>query len=331
MTDAIEELHRLWDDALISAVDTFKSADTKKASQSEVKKQARALQRKDPSKLTEKDLMDLLRFAEDEILDDDTYIPVRINTPQILIAFAKDCGYTLENNPLAMRVYKARQALSNEENWNGDFKDKPHDLSPEDIIEIIKATNNPTYLVFQTENERFAEIVKFDKEGSPNKAYAIIDFSDVNKNPDLMNGFKGGKYNILVTVYPSESSAELKKYLSKKEHKVVTGEEMKKKGKSQGSYGGNTPSLLNDSPFYDDSISQKTDESNSKPVKKQSRNITEIDRDYMSAVENGDMETAQRLIDEAAEIAGYKVHAYHGTLSNKFTVFEKSFIGMQYY
>ena len=41
MTDAISELHRLWDDALISAVGNFKSADTKKASQSEVKTQAR--------------------------------------------------------------------------------------------------------------------------------------------------------------------------------------------------------------------------------------------------------------------------------------------------
>jgi len=51
----------------------------------------------------------------------------------------------------------------------------------------------------------------------------------------------------------------------------------------------------------------------------------------MSAVENGDMEAAQRFVDEAAKKAGYKVHAYHGTLSNKFTVFEKSFIGMQYY
>jgi len=55
------------------------------------------------------------------------------------------------------------------------------------------------------------------------------------------------------------------------------------------------------------------------------------DTDYLDAVKRGDMETAQRMVDEAAKKAGYKVHAYHGTLSNKFTVFEKSFIGMQYY
>ncbi|MGI5873141.1 MAG: hypothetical protein ACOX8R_00560 [Bacillota bacterium] len=37
------------------------------------------------------------------------------------------------------------------------------------------------------------------------------------------------------------------------------------------------------------------------------------DAAYMAAVEEGDMETAQRLVDEAARAAGYTVKAYHGT------------------
>lgn len=234
-----------------------------------IKKQAKTLQKKDPTKLKEEELINLLEFTRDKVLDDDTFIPVRINTPQILIAFAKEYGYTLDNHPLAMRVYKARQAVSNEENWDGSYKDKPHDLLPEEVVGIIKAMNNPSYLVFQTENERFAEIVKFEKEGSKEKAYAIVDFSDENKNPDLMNGYKGGKYNILVTVYPSEDAVDLKQYLSNKKHKVITGEEMKKKGLSQGSYGSNVPSLLNDSPFYEDIITQEGTESQEKTVKKQ--------------------------------------------------------------
>lgn len=234
-----------------------------------IKKQAKTLQKKDPTKLKEEELINLLEFTRDKVLDDDTFIPVRINTPQILIAFAKEYGYTLDNHPLAMRVYKARQAVSNEENWDGSYKDKPHDLLPEEVVGIIKAMNNPSYLVFQTENERFAEIVKFEKEGSKEKAYAIVDFSDENKNPDLMNGYKGGKYNILVTVYPSEDAVDLKQYLSNKKHKVITGEEMKKKGLSQGSYGSNVPSLLNDSPFYEDIITQEDTESQEKVVKKQ--------------------------------------------------------------
>ena len=39
----------------------------------------------------------------------------------------------------------------------------------------------------------------------------------------------------------------------------------------------------------------------------------ETDADYMSAVERGDTETAQRMVDEAAKADGYTVRAYHGT------------------
>lgn len=48
------------------------------------------------------------------------------------------------------------------------------------------------------------------------------------------------------------------------------------------------------------------------------------DRDiaYMSAVESGDMETTQRMVEEAAKKAGYTVKAYHGTSYGGFTVFD---------
>jgi len=39
------------------------------------------------------------------------------------------------------------------------------------------------------------------------------------------------------------------------------------------------------------------------------------DSEYLAAVERGDMATAQRLVDEAAEEAGYTVDVYHGTYS----------------
>ena len=52
------------------------------------------------------------------------------------------------------------------------------------------------------------------------------------------------------------------------------------------------------------------------------------DRDsaYMDAINNGDMETAQRLVDEAAKEAGYNYKGYHGT-SADFNNFDYSYIG----
>lgn len=48
------------------------------------------------------------------------------------------------------------------------------------------------------------------------------------------------------------------------------------------------------------------------------------DQAYMDAVNRGDMETAQKMVDEAAKKAGYNVKAYHGTPSKGFTVFDRN-------
>lgn len=40
-----------------------------------------------------------------------------------------------------------------------------------------------------------------------------------------------------------------------------------------------------------------------------------MDTEYLAAVESGDMETAQRMVDEAAKAAGYDIRGYHGTRS----------------
>ena len=42
------------------------------------------------------------------------------------------------------------------------------------------------------------------------------------------------------------------------------------------------------------------------------------------------METAQRMVDEAAKKSGYTIKSYHGTLAKDFTVFKKSFIGSRF-
>lgn len=55
--------------------------------------------------------------------------------------------------------------------------------------------------------------------------------------------------------------------------------------------------------------------------------LPESDTEYLSAVERGDMETAQRMVDETAKKAGYTIKAYHGTPIDGITVFDASKIG----
>jgi len=52
--------------------------------------------------------------------------------------------------------------------------------------------------------------------------------------------------------------------------------------------------------------------------------VTAEDQAYMDAVNRGDMETAQRMVDEEAKIRGYALKAYHGTKSEPFNVFDRS-------
>ena len=54
------------------------------------------------------------------------------------------------------------------------------------------------------------------------------------------------------------------------------------------------------------------------------RRVTpEQDKEYLDAVQAGDMEKAQEMVDRAAEAAGYTINGYHGT-THDFTVFDRS-------
>ena len=71
-----------------------------------------------------------------------------------------------------------------------------------------------------------------------------------------------------------------------------------------------------------DTIISQNPEKSTHEVKK-SKKIS--DAEYLSAVESGDMETAQRMVDEAARAAGYTDKLYHGTRQFGFTEFDPAF------
>ncbi len=76
-----------------------------------------------------------------------------------------------------------------------------------------------------------------------------------------------------------------------------------------------------------DTISTNNSISNSqKNVNKKLSVAPETDAEYMSAVENGDMKTAQKMVDKAAKDAGYLRKGYHGS-PNRFYIFKRSKIG----
>lgn len=59
-----------------------------------------------------------------------------------------------------------------------------------------------------------------------------------------------------------------------------------------------------------------------RPQGKQTSPLTIEDAEYLAAVQRGDMETARRLVDEAARAAGYTVAGWHGSRGWGFSVFK---------
>lgn len=79
-------------------------------------------------------------------------------------------------------------------------------------------------------------------------------------------------------------------------------------------------------------IGSKTDmQSADKMIQQVGENVKDKhsfdDEDYMLAVEAGDMDAAQKMVDEAAQAAGYTIRAYHGTPNGVFNEFK----GWQYF
>lgn len=75
---------------------------------------------------------------------------------------------------------------------------------------------------------------------------------------------------------------------------------------------------------FESNQAKKTD--NTKPTDNPDIRYSISDTAYMDAVERGDTDTAQKMVDEAAKKAGYNVKAYHGS-KNTFTVFSEALRG----
>ena len=165
--------------------------------------------------LTEGDVQGLLENAMNGQYVDGSYIPLRKNTPSILIEKMTEYsgGRTaVEDLPIVMNVGKARQAMSED---YGEMGKRQHDISTESMLDIIKGMDDPSYIVLQ-ENGRYVEVVPF-YDRRRRKAWAVLDFGDM-KNPEFMNGYEGGSFNVSVTAFEPD---DLQKYLHSRGNKIV--------------------------------------------------------------------------------------------------------------
>lgn len=202
--------------------------------------------RLDPRTVTKADVVDMLHKVEEGTIYGDTYIPVRIGTPEKLIYWAeKRRGDIIDNNPIAISADKAYNAMNRAgETENG----RPNKLSTDEIVSMVESMNDPQYIVYQNSNDRYVEVVKFNTI-TGDKAFAVIEIGN-NKDAVYMNGYEGGLYNILVTTYPPKSG-KLKELLTASSNEIIYD---KSKDASQRTSSSTVPSVLNDASFYEDTL-----------------------------------------------------------------------------
>lgn len=280
--DTTEKLIKMMNEALITDNVRFSGKDAGN-------KQYALPSKKDPTKLdprtvTRDDVLEMLENAGNGMYDDNTYIPIRISTPAIVIQRAKEkLNKVIPNYPLIMSAGKAINAM--ERQGYGD-DGLPNRLAPEEIVNIIEAMSNPLYIVYEQETQehpepRYVEVVKFNLENG-RKAFAVLELTGDFKDALYVNGYDSGNYNVFVTVYPPKDY-KLKELLTNKNNVVIYD---KKKDFSQVTSGITVPSVLNDPSFFTDSIAQKSEKST--PSAKKSHNI--------------DADAADQASREAAEV-----------------------------
>lgn len=212
---------------------------------------------KDATELSRSDLRYLLEGAQNGVLPDNSYIPLRRNTPEFFIGVVEEHSrgsVVVENHPMVSTVRHIRQNMD-EEDGQTYGRERPHGFEPDDIITISEKMGDPAYIVLQN-NGRYAEVISFYNKRNK-QVLVAIDLADSSsaepknyKYAQYMNGYGGGFYNVVVTQHELDS---LKNYLDKNEV-VYSKKEMN--GRYQvGS--GRIVTVTHDTPFIEDIITEQ--------------------------------------------------------------------------
>ena len=252
--------------------------------------------------LSEQDVLTLLESVENGVYADRSYLPLRRNTPGILISEVK--RYTggktvVKDLPIISEVKHLRQTME-EDSGSYNRKHRPHGINPTEMISIIKGMDDPRFIVLQ-DNGRYVEIVRYRGDKRGRTSWAVLDFNQ-NIDAPYINGYPSGAYNVLVTTFEPDN---LEKYM--KNHIKAVLYDKAKDGPERGSNRLRS-SHTSGTPFAEETVSRAEQD-----VKPRFSITPQTDADYMAAVKRGDMETAQRMEQKEQPLADFladlqKVH-----------------------
>lgn len=227
-------------------------------------------------------------------------------------------------------VMHAAKAASAMLNRNED----DHNLGVDGLIRVISKLEDPDYIIYQQSGRNaghYVAIISLDDGMS----VAVVDIDNYRSGSQGTPNGRSGFYDVLVTAYNQLDRKAGKNYATFEDYILALLESedndvVYDKEKDEDALRVALSERLSGRAEY---TSSKDKLAQTKEKVKASIEITlQRDADYMAAVERGDMETAQRMVDEAAEAAlpdtkildedGKPLLVYHGTEAD-FTVFDR--------
>jgi hypothetical protein len=293
----------------------------------------------DARNLTTEQAVSYLQQAKAGTLRRDTYIPVRKDTPAVLIDTLAQVNDHIDNLSMIMSVEKAQGAMAVENpgtktKKHGDNVRK-HGLTPEEIIEIISNLDNPSVVVYQTNRKdkngnalpnSVAVFVEFKMNTS--EGMAAVEFENPRKTDAIGYEYGETNYHTVVTVFEPDVERDgmpfdyVEELLDNPNNYELA---IKRRQNTESATGEKHPNASNELP-YSNSIRNPNGEVNTKfslTNTDSAKAAENANQKYLDAVSRGDMQAAQQMVDEAANAAGYDSGLlYHGTQSFGFTEFD---------
>ncbi len=281
----------------------------------------------DARSLTEEQAKNYLKQAKTGALQGHTYIPVRKDTPQVIIDTLKQVNENVDDYSLVMQVGKARQAMSTEKSGSRRQKRgnnvRKHGLGPKEIVTIMSCLDDPTAIIYQTNRvdksgkdlpNNVAVVVEYSVSG--NESIAVIEFD--SSIPAETIGLEQGdtRYHTVVTVFEPDTMRDdvafdyVSELLSNPNNILLTIERGQPARSATREKHPNTSSKLPSNPI----ISKNSEMSTPKPKfslkEKGERGENKKSNSYTK-------EEARAMVDKIMEV--FVGEGYHGKLPGKRT------------
>ena len=253
------------------------------------------------------------------------HVKLTENTPDILLSQkgVRDLPLYMKPSHVRENIFTEQEALSKGYKIGKDIN--YHGLGKPKFIEVISDLDNVSEAYRGTKNaenpqrrEKYFLLISKIKDADGNIINVPI---YINEYADYHSVVV--ETNKVATVFGREG---LRAYLQKE---IKKGNLVRIKKKSLQVGDGTAPIAAafglkaSDNSILNPEKKVNTSGENSSKKSENSAKRASMDADYMSAVERGDMVTAQRMVDEAAKEAGYTVKGLHAT-NAEFTVFDIS-------